>query len=188
MPRLRPAPGALARILAAVPPASGAVVMGIVSVALALDGHETLSRILLVIDVAAWLALAVLLGGRAARASDGSAALGAARPEHRAHPGDRPAHQRAAHRDLPRRAPRLRTIGAGTLKSISGTDEERPVDPDADDDVATRNTKPARAVRPRDMVALERWLNEGGHLATDAVRARETGAADEAGEDRRNAG
>jgi len=69
MPRLRPAPGALARILAAVPPASGAVVMGtgIVSVALALDGHETLSRILLVLALAAWLALAVLLGARAAR-------------------------------------------------------------------------------------------------------------------------
>lgn len=54
------------RILAVIPPASGAVVMGtgIVSVALSLDGHETLSRILLVICAVVWLALGLLLAGR----------------------------------------------------------------------------------------------------------------------------
>lgn len=71
---------------------------------------------------------------------------------------------------------------------MSGTDEGRPVDPDADDDVAARKAEHARAVRPRDMVAVERWLNEGGHLATEALRARETEAADGAEEDRRHAG
>jgi tellurite resistance protein TehA-like permease len=62
----RPA-GALARILAAIPPASGAVVMGtgIVSIGLSLDGRETLSRILLVADAAVWVALGLLLAGRA---------------------------------------------------------------------------------------------------------------------------
>lgn len=54
------------RVLDAIPPASGAVVMGtgIVSVGLALDGRQTLSRILLVICAAVWLALGLLLGAR----------------------------------------------------------------------------------------------------------------------------
>jgi tellurite resistance protein TehA-like permease len=54
------------RILGAVPPASGAAVMGtgIVSIGLALDGRETLSRILLVICAAAWVILGVVLGVR----------------------------------------------------------------------------------------------------------------------------
>lgn len=53
-------------ILAAIPPASGAVVMGtgIVSIGLALDHHQTLSRILLVIDALAWLTLGALLAAR----------------------------------------------------------------------------------------------------------------------------
>jgi hypothetical protein len=57
----------LGRILDAIPPASGAVVMGtgIVSIGLSLDGRETLSRILLVIAGLAWIALALLLAGRA---------------------------------------------------------------------------------------------------------------------------
>ncbi|HJS96360.1 MAG TPA: tellurite resistance/C4-dicarboxylate transporter family protein, partial [Solirubrobacteraceae bacterium] len=56
-------------ILDSIPPASGAVVMGtgIVSVALLLDGRSTLSSILLVLDAALWLVLAVLLPARAAR-------------------------------------------------------------------------------------------------------------------------
>jgi hypothetical protein len=56
----------------AIPPTAGAVVMGtaIVSIGLSLDDRETLSRILLVIDVAAWLALGLLLAGRAARDRD----------------------------------------------------------------------------------------------------------------------
>src|SRR4051794_16368000 len=51
------------------PPASGAVVMGsgVVSLALARDGHETLSRVLLVVAVGVWLAIALsLLAGRGA--------------------------------------------------------------------------------------------------------------------------
>jgi hypothetical protein len=58
-----------AATLDAIPPASGAVVMGtgIVSVALLLDGRHTLSTILLVLDAAIWLALVVLLPARAAR-------------------------------------------------------------------------------------------------------------------------
>ncbi len=65
----RPAAGVLERSLDAIPPASGAVVMGtgIVSTALSLDGHETTSRILLAIDAAIWIALAVLLPARATR-------------------------------------------------------------------------------------------------------------------------
>jgi hypothetical protein len=61
------AAGALERIVSAIPPASGAVVMGtgIVSIALSLDRQETLSRILLVIAAAAWIALGLLLTGRA---------------------------------------------------------------------------------------------------------------------------
>ena len=56
-------------ILDAIPPASGAVVMGtgIVSVALSLDGQETLSRLLLALDAAVWAILAILLPARAAR-------------------------------------------------------------------------------------------------------------------------
>jgi tellurite resistance protein TehA-like permease len=48
------------------PPEYGAVVMGtgIVSSALALDGAETISRILLVICAGAWMVLAALLGAR----------------------------------------------------------------------------------------------------------------------------
>lgn len=54
------------RLLAAVPPASGAVVMGtgIVSIDLAVDGRETLSRILLALTAAIWLALGLLVAGR----------------------------------------------------------------------------------------------------------------------------
>jgi len=54
---------AVGRILIAVPPASGAVVMGtgIVSIGLSLDHRETLSRILLVIAAAVWIALGLLL-------------------------------------------------------------------------------------------------------------------------------
>jgi tellurite resistance protein TehA-like permease len=59
---------ALRRTLASIPPASGAVVMGtgIVSIALSLDGRETLSRILLVIDVVVWVVLGLLLVARMA--------------------------------------------------------------------------------------------------------------------------
>lgn len=72
MPGWRAAPGALDLILDAVPPASGAVVMGtgIVSIGLSLDGQETLSRVLLALDVATWLTLAVLLPARAWRDRD----------------------------------------------------------------------------------------------------------------------
>ncbi len=57
------------RLLDSVPPAAGAEVMGtgIVSIALSLDGYETLSRILLVIAEAMWVTLAVLVPMRAAR-------------------------------------------------------------------------------------------------------------------------
>lgn len=56
-------------MLALGPPAAGAEVMGtaIVSIALSLDGHEGLSRVLLAIAVARWLMLAVLAPLRAAR-------------------------------------------------------------------------------------------------------------------------
>jgi tellurite resistance protein TehA-like permease len=65
----RPAAGAVKRALDAIAPASGAVVMGtgIVSIALSLDAHETISRVLLVLDAVIWVALAVLLPARAAR-------------------------------------------------------------------------------------------------------------------------
>jgi tellurite resistance protein TehA-like permease len=64
-----PASDRFEQILGAVPPASGAVVMGtaIVSIALSLDRHETLSRILLAIAAAAWIALGLLLAARALR-------------------------------------------------------------------------------------------------------------------------
>jgi hypothetical protein len=56
-----------ARVLNAVPPASGAAVMGtgIVSVGLLLDGEATLSLILLIIDAGLWIALVELLPARA---------------------------------------------------------------------------------------------------------------------------
>jgi tellurite resistance protein TehA-like permease len=59
---------ALRRILAPIPPASGAVVMGtgIVSIGLSLDGHETLSRSLLAIDCVVWVVLGLLLAARVA--------------------------------------------------------------------------------------------------------------------------
>ena len=58
-----PPAGALERIVEAIPPASGAVVMGtgIVSIGLSLDGRETLSRVLLVADALTWVALGLLL-------------------------------------------------------------------------------------------------------------------------------
>ncbi len=69
MPGWRPAAGVIERTLDAIPPASGAVPMGtgIVSIALSLDGHETISLVLLVLDAIVWLALAVLLPARATR-------------------------------------------------------------------------------------------------------------------------
>lgn len=59
--------GARDRVLDAIPPASGAVVMGtgIVSVATLLDGHPTFSRALLALDGLIWLVLVVLLPSRA---------------------------------------------------------------------------------------------------------------------------
>jgi tellurite resistance protein TehA-like permease len=53
-------------ILAGTPLASGAVVMGtgIVSIALRLDRHETVSRVLLVIAAASWVALALAIASR----------------------------------------------------------------------------------------------------------------------------
>lgn len=56
-----------ARVLSAIPPASGAAVMGtgIVSIALLLDGVRILSVILLVIDAGMWIALVELLPARA---------------------------------------------------------------------------------------------------------------------------
>jgi hypothetical protein len=64
-----PAGAAARRIADAIPTQAGAVVMGsaIVSIGLSLDHRETFSRVLLVIDVTAWLALGLLLAGRAAR-------------------------------------------------------------------------------------------------------------------------
>jgi tellurite resistance protein TehA-like permease len=56
-----------ARVLSAIPPASGATVMGtgIVSIGLLLDDVRVLSVILLVIDAATWIALVELLPARA---------------------------------------------------------------------------------------------------------------------------
>ena len=67
MSRTRAA-GILDRLADAIPPASGAVVMGtgIVSIALLLDGQHVLSLILLVLDALIWVALALLLPLRAA--------------------------------------------------------------------------------------------------------------------------
>ena len=68
----RASAGTLDRVLDAIPPAAGAEVMGtgIISIALTLDGHETLSRILLVIAAAMWVTLAVLVPLRARRDPD----------------------------------------------------------------------------------------------------------------------
>src|SRR5438067_2507223 len=65
----RPAAGLVDRILDAIAPASGAVVMGtgIVSIALSLDGQETISRVVLGLDAVFWVALGVLLPARATR-------------------------------------------------------------------------------------------------------------------------
>ena len=65
--RGRPADVQTRQILDAVPPASGAVVMGtgIVSIALLLDHRTTLSDIFLVLDAVTWVALAGLLPARA---------------------------------------------------------------------------------------------------------------------------
>lgn len=54
------------RVLAAVPPASGAVVMGtsIVSIDFTIDGRETLSRALLALAALAWAGLGLLVGAR----------------------------------------------------------------------------------------------------------------------------
>ena len=69
MPRRRATGVGFDRMLDAVPPAAGAEVMGtgIVSIALTLDGYETLSRILLVIAAVMWVTLAVLVPLRARR-------------------------------------------------------------------------------------------------------------------------
>jgi tellurite resistance protein TehA-like permease len=72
MPSGRATAGVFDRVLDSVPPAAGAEVMGtgILSVALSLDGHETLSRILLVIAGLMWVTLAVLVSLRARRDPD----------------------------------------------------------------------------------------------------------------------
>lgn len=64
-----PASTAFRRIASAVPAASGAVVMGtaIVSIGLSIDGHETLSRVLLAIAALVWVALGLLFAGRLIR-------------------------------------------------------------------------------------------------------------------------
>jgi tellurite resistance protein TehA-like permease len=61
--------GVPGRTLDSIGPAAGAEVMGtgIISVALSLDGQETLSRVILAIAAAIWMALAVLLPLRLAR-------------------------------------------------------------------------------------------------------------------------
>jgi hypothetical protein len=61
--------GVLGRTLDSIPPAVGADVMatGVVSIALSLDGEETLSRVLLATAAAIWVTLAMLLPLRAAR-------------------------------------------------------------------------------------------------------------------------
>ena len=69
MRRWRPAAGLIDRTLDAIPPASGAVVMGtgIVSITLSLDGQETISGVIRGLAAVFWVALAVLLPARAAR-------------------------------------------------------------------------------------------------------------------------
>jgi hypothetical protein len=61
--------GVPGRTLDSIPPAAGAEVMGtaIVSIALSLDGQETLSRVILAIAAVIWVSLAMLLPLRAAR-------------------------------------------------------------------------------------------------------------------------
>jgi tellurite resistance protein TehA-like permease len=61
--------GVLGRVLDSIPPAVGAEVMGtaIVSVALSLDGQETLSRVTLAIAAVIWVTLVMLVSLRAAR-------------------------------------------------------------------------------------------------------------------------
>jgi tellurite resistance protein TehA-like permease len=68
-PTARAAPGVIDRLLDSIPPAAGAEVMGtgIVSIALTLDGYQTVSRILLVIAAVMWLTLTVLVPLRARR-------------------------------------------------------------------------------------------------------------------------
>jgi len=62
-PAVRRAVVAAGRLAAAVPPASGAVVMGtgIVSIGLSLDGEETLSRVLLAIAALVWFLLGIVM-------------------------------------------------------------------------------------------------------------------------------
>jgi tellurite resistance protein TehA-like permease len=59
----------LPRILDSVPPAAGAEVMGtaIISIALSLDGENTLSEVMLAIAAVIWVALAMLVAMRAVR-------------------------------------------------------------------------------------------------------------------------
>jgi hypothetical protein len=59
----------LGRTLDSIPPAAGAEVMGtgIVSIALSMDGEETLSRVILAIAALIWVAVGLLLPLRAAR-------------------------------------------------------------------------------------------------------------------------
>src|SRR3954447_5454534 len=61
--------GVLGRTVDSIRPSAGAEVMGtaIVSIALSLDGHQTLSRGVLAIAAAIWVTLALLLPLRAAR-------------------------------------------------------------------------------------------------------------------------
>lgn len=56
-----------------IPPASGAIVMstGIVSTTLALDGRQTLSRIVFGVAATGWISLGLLLAGRALQDSEG---------------------------------------------------------------------------------------------------------------------
>ena len=69
MVRLGHTEASLERTLAALPPSSGAVVMatGILSIALWLDGLQTLSQILLAVATFVWAVLGGLLIGRAVR-------------------------------------------------------------------------------------------------------------------------
>lgn len=68
MKRLGTLEAGLRRTMAAIPPTSGAVVMGttILSIALLLDNLQTLSRALLAVAGGVWLTLAALLIGRVA--------------------------------------------------------------------------------------------------------------------------
>ena len=67
--RSRLTAGVLGRSLDSIPPVVGAEVMGtaIVSIALSLDGQETLSRVVLAPAAVIWVMLAMLLPLRAAR-------------------------------------------------------------------------------------------------------------------------